>query len=246
MVLLAAVIFGIYLCRRTSRPNNVTEPSPPLMNHTHLRSHSDVTAISNKMSMPNMSSPTCCMALSSSLMSPTTRTHASSTNRYFPFFSSGRSTISPPVSMPVDGDETAVEPFRLAPANSYNPKRKQENGAYPVRDQPTALPTVCMNVRFQVPTPTQRGRTRYNPPAYTWINNASPEAGGSGSPSSRHSPPTVGQVQAKRGSADSKHSFTSGGSAPRVAGGQRIRILDSAPRHTRISSLSITTLPYSP
>ena len=195
------------------------------MNQTHLRSHSDDTAIYNNTSMPNMSSPAGYTSLSSSPMrpsSPTIRTHASTSIRSFPFFSSGGSTISPsvrqqsPPPFSMHRDETAVEPFRLAP-NNFNPDRKQANGAYPVYDPPTAPPTVRMDV--QSITPTQGGRTRYNPPAYTEPNNASPEAGGSGSPSSRRSPPTVGQIHAKKGSADTQHSFTSGGSAPRVAGG---------------------------
>lgn len=226
MVLLAAIFFGIYLMRRNSRLNNVTEPSPLLMNHTHLRSHSDIT---NYMS-PNMSTPVGYSSLSSSPMrpsSPTIRTHASSSIRSFPFFSSGGSTVSPsvrqqsppPVSM--HRDETAVEPFRLAPTNNYNPDRKQANGAYPVYDQPTAPPTARMDVRST--TPTQGGRTRYNPPAYTEPNNASPEAGRSGSPSSRRPSPNVGQIHAKKGSADTQHSITSGGSAPRVAGGNTSR-----------------------
>jgi len=91
-------------------------------------------------------------------------------------------------------DETAVEPFRLAPINNYNPDRKQANGAYPVYDPPTALPTVRMEVTEVRPTtPSQAGRTRYNPPAYT---EPSPEAG------ENRSTPTV----------DTQHSFTSGGS----------------------------------
>ena len=225
MVLLAAIIFGIYLFRRISRVNNVNEPSPLLMaNHTHLRSQSDV----NNMSMPNMSTPTGYTSLSSSPMrpsSPTIRTHASSSIRSFPFFSSGGSTVSPsvrqqsppPVSM--HRDETAVEPFRLAPTNNYNPDRKQANGAYPVYDPPTAPPTVRMEVRST--TPTQGGRTRYNPPAYTEQTKASPEAGGSSS--SRRSPATGGQVHTKKGSADTQHSFTSGGSAPRSGGSNPAR-----------------------
>jgi len=177
-----------------------------MADHTHLRSHSDI-AISLRPS------------------SPTIRTHASSSIRSFLFFSSGGSTIAPsvrggstvtpsvrqqsppPVSMP--RDETAVEPFRLAPSNNYNPDRKQANGAYPMYDPPTAPPIVRMEL--QSTTPTQGGRTRYNPPAYT--DNASPEAGGS--PSSCRSP--ARQVHGEKGSADTQHSITSGGSAPRVA-----------------------------
>jgi hypothetical protein len=226
VVLLAAVILGICLVRRSSRLNNITYPSPLLMNHTHLRSHSDVTAVSNNMSTPNMSTPIGYTSLSSSPMrpsSPTIRTHASTSIRSFPFFSSGGSTISPsvrqqsppPVSM--HRDETAVEPFRLAPASNYNPDRKQANGAYPVYDQPTAPPTVRVEVRST--TPTQGGRTRYNPPAYTEPTNASPEMGGRGSPSSHRSPP--GQTHGKKGSADTQHS--GGSSAPRVAGGNLAR-----------------------
>jgi hypothetical protein len=229
VLLLAAIIFGICLIRRTSRRKNSTEPSPLLMaNHTHLRSHSDVTISNNNMSTPNMSSPAGYTSLSSSPMrpsSPTIRTHASSSIRSFPFFSSGGSTISPsvrqqsppPVSM--HRDETAVEPFRLPPTNNHNPDRKQANGAYPVYDPPTAPPTVRMEVRST--TPTQGGRTRYNPPAYSEQTKASPEAGGSSS--SRRSPATVGQVHAKKGSADTQHSVTSGGSAPRVGGSNPTR-----------------------
>jgi hypothetical protein len=170
--------------------------------------------------MPNMSSPGYTLtpagytSLSSSpmrLSSHTIRTHASSSIRSFPFFSSGGSTVSPPSvrhqsppPVPMQRDETAVEPFRLAPTNNYNPDRKQANGAYPVYDPPTAPPTLRMEV--QPTTPTQAGRTRYNPPAYT---EPSPEAGES------HSTPTGGQVHGKKGSVDTQHSFTSGGSAPR-------------------------------
>jgi hypothetical protein len=154
--------------------------------------------------------------------SPTIRTHASSSIRSFPFFSSGGSIVShpvrqqspPPVS--IHRDETAVEPFRLAPTNNYNPDRKQANGTYPMYDPPTAPPTVRIEVRST--TPTQGGRTRYNPPAYTEQTKSSPEAGGSSS-----SRPTVGQVHAKKGSEDTQHSFTSGGSAPRVGGGNPAR-----------------------
>ena len=228
MLLLAAILFGICLIRRTRRKNSV-EPSPLLMaNHTHLRSHSDVMISNNNMSTPNMSTPAGYTSLSSSPMrpsSPTIRTHASSSIRSFPFFSSGGSTISPsvrqqsppPVSM--HRDETAAEPFRLPPTNNHNPDRKQANGAYPVYDPPTAPPTVRMEVRST--TPTQGGRTRYNPPAYSEQTKASPEAGGSSS--SRRSPATVGQVHAKKGSADTQHSVTSGGSAPRVGGSNPAR-----------------------
>lgn len=231
MVLLAAIVLGIYLIRRNSRGKNVTDPSPLLMNHTHLRSHSEVTTVSNNMLTPNMSSPAGYTSLSSSPMrrsSPTINTHdssyAPSTSRSFSFFRSGASTITPsvrqqsPPPISIQRDETAVEPFRLPPTNNYNPDRKQANGAYPVYDQPTALPAVRMDVRST--TPTQGGRTRYNPPAYTEPTNASPEAGGRGSPSSRRSPPTVGQVHGKKGSADTQHS---GGSAPRIAGGSQAR-----------------------
>ena len=62
-------------------------------------------------------------------------------------------------------DETAVEPFRLAPTNNYNSDRKQTDGAYPVYDPPTAPPAVRMEVQSTPQTP--RGRTKYNPPAYT-------------------------------------------------------------------------------
>ena len=225
VVLLAAIIFGICIIRRTSRRKNSTEPSPLLMaNHTHLRSQSDVMIPNNNMSTPNMSTPVGYTSLSSSPMrpsSPTIRTHASSSIRSFPFFSSGGSTVSPsvrqqsppPVSM--HRDETAVEPFRLPPTNNHNPDRKQANGAYPVYDPPTAPPTVRMEVRSS--TPTQGGRTRYNPPAYSEQTKASPEAGGS------RSPATVGQVHAKKGSADTQHSVTSGGSAPRVGGSNPAR-----------------------
>jgi len=197
------------------------------MNHTHLRSHSDVTAVSNNMSTPNMSTPIGYTSLSSSPMRPSTptiRTHASTSIRSFPFFSSGGSTIAPsvrqqsPPPVSTHRDETAVEPFRLAPASNYNPDRKQANGAYPVYDQPTAPPTMRVEVRST--TPTQGGRTRYNPPAYTEPTNASPEMGGRGSPSSHRSPPTVGQTHGKKSSADTQHS---GGSASRVAGGNPAR-----------------------
>ena len=211
MVLLGAIILGICLCRRTSRRNNVTDPSPLLMNETHLRSHSD-----------SNNGYTGYTSLSSSpmhrLSSPTIRTHltrASTSIRSFPFFSSGGSTVThsmgpqspPPISM--HRDETTVEPFRLAPrtTNNYNPDRKQADGSYPVYDSPTAPPVVRMEVQSTSQTP--RGRTKYNPPAYTEPSNASPEAGGSSS--SRRSPPTVGQAHGKKGSADTQQSFTSRG-----------------------------------
>ena len=250
MILLAAVILGIYLVRRSSRRNKVADPSPLLMNHTHLRSHSDVTAVSNNMSTPNMSTPFGYSSLSSSPMrpsSPTIRTHASTSIRSFPFFSSGGSTVSPsvrqqsPPSISTNRDETAVEPFRLAPASNYNPDQKQANGAYPVYDQPTAPPTVRMEVRSI--TPTQGGRTRYNPPAYTEPTNASPEMGGRGSPSShrsqQRSPPTVGQSHGKKGSADTQHS---GGSAPRVVGGSPARGNQAPVRNPPMNSQGSSSL----
>jgi hypothetical protein len=234
-VLLAAIILGLYLFRRNSRAKNATDPSPLLMNHTHLRSHSEVTANSNNnLSTPNMSSPAGYTSLSSSPFrrsTPTIHTHESyapTTGRSLSFFrSGGGSTIAPsmrpsmrqqsPPPVSIQRDETAVEPFRLAPTNNYDPDRKQANGAYPVYDQPTAPPAIRTDVRST--TPTQGGRTRYNPPAYTDPTNASPEAGGS----SRRSPPTVGQAHGKKSSADTQHSITSGGSAPRVTGGNQAR-----------------------
>lgn len=197
-----------------------------MANHTHLRSQSDVTAVTNNMLTPNMSTPVGYTSFSSSPMrptSPTIRTHASSSVRSFPFFTSGGSTVlspsvrqqsPPPVA--VNRDETAVEPFTLPPTNthSYNPDRKQANGAFPVYDPPTAPPTVRMEVRSTTPTP--GARTKYNPPAYTEKSKVPPEAGGSSS--RQRSPPTVGQVHARKGSADTQHSLTSSGSAPRLGG----------------------------
>ena len=147
---------------------------------------------------------------------PTIRTHATSV-RSFPFFSSGGSSHShsmsqqspPPVQ--IQRDETAVEPFRLAPSNNYNPDRKQADGAFPVYDPPTAPPTMRVEARSTTPTP--KGRTKYNPPAYTEPSNPSPEAGGS--KSSRRSPPTMGQVHAKSGSSDTLQTFSSGGNQTR-------------------------------
>jgi len=223
VVLLGAIIVGIFLIRRTSRPPKNADPSPLLMsNHNHFRSQSDVTA--NNMSTPNMSTPLGYTSLSSSPMhptSPTIRTHASSSIRSFPFFSSGGSTVHPPSlrqqsppPVPAHRDETAVEPFTLAPSNNYNPDRKQANGAYPMYDQPTAPPAVRMEVRST--TPTQGGRTRYNPPAYTEQTRASPEAVG-GSSSRQRSPPTGGQGHGTKGSEDTQQSFTLGSTA-RVGG----------------------------
>jgi len=157
------------------------------------------------------------------LSSPTIRTHLTHTSsiRSFPFFSSGGSTLShsmsqqspPPVTVPVaiQRDETAVEPFRLAPSSNYNPDRKQADGSFPMYDSPTAPPTVRMEVQSSNQTP--RGRTKYNPPAYTGPSNASPEAGGSSS--SRGSPMTASQAHVKKGSEDTQHSSTSGGNTVR-------------------------------
>ena len=197
-----------------------------MANHKHLRSQSDVTAISNNASMQIGYT-----SLSTSPMrpptSPTIRTHATSSIRSFPFFSSGGSTAHSPPSVrqqspppaSIHRDETAVEPFVLPPSNrdAYNPDRKQANGAFPVYDPPTAPPTVRMEVRPT--TPTQGGRTRLNPPAYPGPSQVSPEAGGS---ASRRRPPP-GQVHAKKGSADTQHSITSSrtgasGGAARVGG----------------------------
>ena len=202
MVLLGAIILGVYLIRRTLRPNNVA--------HTHLRLQSD-TGISNNMSMANMSSPAGYTSLSTTI-----RTHVTSI-RSFPFFSSGGSSVShsvsqkspPPVQM--QRDETAVEPFRLAPSYNYNPDRKQADGAFHVYDPPIAPPSMRVEVRSTTPTP--KGRTKHNPPAYTEASNPSPEAGGSSS--SRRSPPRVGQVHAKPGSANTQQTFTSGGNPSR-------------------------------
>ena len=212
VVLLGAIILGIYLIRRTSRRNNVTDPSPLLMNETHIRSNSD-----------NTNGYTGYTSLSSSpmqrLSSPTIRTHltrASASIHSFPFFSSGGSSVShtmrqqSPPPVPMQRDETAVEPFRLAPTNNYNPDRKQADGAYPVYDPPTAPPTVRMEVQSAPQTP--RGRTKYNPPAYTEPTNSSPDAGGS---SSSRSPPTVAKAHGKMGSADTQQSFSSGGTPSR-------------------------------
>jgi len=212
VLLLGAIILGICLFRRrNSRSKNVTDPSPLLMNQTHSRSQSD-----------NNNGYTGYTSLSSSpmhrLSSPTIRTHltrASTSIHSFPFFSSGGSTVSqsmlqqspPPVDM--QRDETAVEPFRLAPTNNYNPDRKQAQGAYPVYDPPTASPTVRMEV--QPTTQTPRGRTKYNPPAYTEPTNTSPDSGGSSS--SPRSPPTA---HGKKGSADTLNSSTSGGNPARI------------------------------
>lgn len=112
-------------------------------------------------------------------------------------------------------DETVVEPFTLPPSNNHDPDRKQANGAYPVYDPPTAPPPIRMEVRST--TPTQGGRARFNPPAYSEQTRASPDAG-VGSSSRQRSPPTLGQLHAKKGSAETLQSFTSGGSAPRVGG----------------------------
>ena len=103
------------------------------------------------------------MSLSSSAMkrlsSPTIQTHltrASPSIHSFPFFTSGGRSVSHAMRQ---------EPFRLAPTNNYNPDRKQADGAYPVYDPPTAPPAVRMEVQSTPQTP--RGRTKYNPPAYT-------------------------------------------------------------------------------
>ena len=129
-VLLAVIIFAIYLIRRASRLNNPTEPSPLfLANHTHLRSQPDDTISNNNnnnnnnmMSMPNMSTPTGYASLSSSPMRPsssTIRTHASSSIRSSPFSSTRGNTVAPsmrqqsPPSVSMHRDETAVEPAVL-------------------------------------------------------------------------------------------------------------------------------------
>ena len=206
VLLLSAIILGIYLVRRNSRRKSVTDPSPLLMNETHIRSNSDTT-----------NGYTGYTSLSSSpmqrLSSPTIRTHltrASTSIHSFPFFSSGGSSVShpmrqqspPPVA--IQRDETAVEPFRLAPTNNYNPDRKQADGTYPVYDPPTAPPTVRMEVQSTPQTP--RGRTKYNPPAYTEPSNSSLDVGGS---SSSPSPATVSKSHGKMGSSDTQQSFTS-------------------------------------
>lgn len=225
VVLLAAIIVGIFLIRRASRPPKHVDPSPLLMSdHTRLPSQSDVTA--NNMLTPNTSPPIGYTSLSSSPMRPTStiRTHVSSSIRSFPFFSSGGSTVHapslweqspPPVQdLPVHRDETVVEPFTLPPSNNYNPDRKQANGAYLVYDPPTAPPAVRIEVRSS--TPIQGGRTRYNPPAYSEQTGAPAEAVG-GSSSRQRSSPTAGQGHVKKGSEDTQHSFTSGSTA-RVGG----------------------------
>ena len=175
----------MYLVRRNSRRNSVTDPSPLLMNETHIRSNSDTnngyTGYTSLSSSPMQR-----------LSSPMIRTHltrASTSIHSFPFFGSGGSSVShtmrqqspPPVAM--QRDETAVESFRLAPTNNYNPDRKQSDGAYPVYDPPTT-PTVRMEVQYTAQTP--RGRTKYNPSAYTEPSNSSldvPVGGSSSSPS---------------------------------------------------------------
>jgi len=181
------------------------------MNQTHLRSDSD-----NNISYTGYTSLTSTPMHRSS---PTIRTHLtreSTSIRSFPFFTTGGSTVTnsmqqqspPPVAM--QRDETAVEPFRLIPTNNYNPDRKQVDGAYPVYDPPSAPPVVRMEVQSSTQTP--RGRTKYNPPAYTEPTNTSPEAGSS---SSGRSPPTVSQAHGKKGSADTQQSSTPGGNSAR-------------------------------
>ncbi|KAF8798289.1 hypothetical protein BYT27DRAFT_7123403 [Phlegmacium glaucopus] len=226
IVLVAAIVIGIYIIRRTSQPNGSQlssndGPSSALMsNHTHLRSRSDVTGNSN-----NMSSSMGYTSLSSSPMraptSPTIRTHGTSSIRSFPFFSSAGSTVPSPPSVrqqsppPVSvREETAVEPFVLPPSNTPNPDRKQANGAYTTYDPPTAPPSTVLRMDIVRPTtPTQGGRSKYNPPAYTEQTKGSPEAEGS------RRRPTPGRVHGKKGSADTQHSIASirsgGGSATR-------------------------------
>jgi hypothetical protein len=168
VVLLGAIILGICLVRRNSQRKSVTDPSSLLMNETHIRSNSDTTTGNGFTGYTSLSS-----SPMQRLSSPTIRTHltrATTSIHSFPFFSSGGSSNShsmqqqtpPPVA--IQRDETAVEPFRLAPTNNYNPDRKQADGAYPVYDSPTAPPTVRMEVQSTAQTPT-RGRTKYNPPA---------------------------------------------------------------------------------
>ena len=60
VLLLSAIILNMYLVRRNSRPNSVTDPSPLLMNETHIRSNSDTnngyTSLSSSP-MQRLSSP---------------------------------------------------------------------------------------------------------------------------------------------------------------------------------------------
>ena len=189
------------------------------MNQTHLRSQSDPNwnTSSNGFTGYTSLSPSPMQRLSS----PTIRTHISSI-RSFPFFSSGGSTFShsmrqqssPPVTDPIaiQRDETAVtmEPFNLAHSRNYNPDRKQADGSFPIimrYDPPRAIAPPTVHTEVQSSNQTPRGRTQYNPPAYTELSSAFPEAGGSSS--SRGSPPTVGQARVGRGFEDTQHSFTS-------------------------------------
>ena len=225
-----------------------------MANNTHLRPQTD------------MSTPIDYTTLSSSPMrpptSPTIRTHVTSSILSFPFFSSAGSSVPSPPSVrhqlsvrqppsvrqqsppppSVHRDETAVEPFVLPPSNTPNPDRKQANGAYPVYDPPTAPPPTIMRVDARPTTPTQGGRARYNPPAYTEQTKVSPEAGGG---SSSRPPPTSGRVHAKKGSSDTQHSITSsrsgGAGTTRSGGGGSISAMGNVVNHITPVRTGITS-----
>ena len=80
--------------------------------------------------------------------------------------------VTVPVTIQLERDETAVEPFRLAPSRNPDTTRKQAPAEFlPVYDPPTAPPTVPMEVR-QSSNETSKVMTKYNPPAYTEPSNA--------------------------------------------------------------------------
>ena len=136
----------------------------------HLRKISDTTVDSG---LGSLTSGTRLIQRSASGITQMHNNYTSSSS--LPFFQSPQRTIASPVqqeSQSPPRPEDVITPYTLPPTNE-SPDKKQSNGEWPVFDAPNAPPQ--NSVRMEVfPSQTPPRRARYNPPAYSESDPASP------------------------------------------------------------------------
>ena len=136
----------------------------------HIRKISDTTVNSG---LGSLTSGTLLVQRSGSGVAQMHNNYTSSSS--LPFFQSPQRTFTSPArreSRSPPRPEEVITPYMLPPTNE-SPDKKQSNGEWPMFDPPNAPPQ--NSVRMEVfPSQTPTRRARYNPPAYSESDPASP------------------------------------------------------------------------
>ncbi|KAF9042168.1 hypothetical protein BJ165DRAFT_254654 [Panaeolus papilionaceus] len=198
----------------TAQPNQM-QYTGDTSTYGHMRSLSGATQKSNLTSSGHIySTLTSTPMFTNAPVSPTIQTHPTASVRSIPYLGSLiASSASPPPQggnisrqqTPPVNREDIVVPYTEPPNGQEFSDRKHTGGPGIVYDSPDAPPPNVAAMRMEIIRPSTPPRTRFNPPAYS---ETSP--GTSAGPSS-----TPRLAHAKKGSADTNHSFTS--SVPRAS-----------------------------